>query len=253
MRFRISTPSYGWNAFAWDVAIVALGVALAIGAERIVQRFYWSADARQASETIKAELTEHEVDAIERLAVQPCLKQHLNALYERLRTHPGGDWASMEMALTRVGLDTAAQHVAAQAYRAPERLWLDEAWQAARVNGALGHLPASEVTSFAEAYNRGDRMRQLQTEEKLAAARLAALAVDGPIDLHSRTELLGALAQVDHANSSMERSALQVLDYLRPVLADLPQEEVDRAIAQRIAIQRRFRGSCVRSLRLKRG
>ena len=76
MRFRVATPSYGWNAFAWDVAIVTLGVALAIGTERVVQRYNWNQDARHASHAIKTELSEHRLAALDRLAVQPCLRDN---------------------------------------------------------------------------------------------------------------------------------------------------------------------------------
>lgn len=253
MRFlRLPTPSYGWNAFGWDVAIVTVGVALAIGAERLAQRYYWRQDASQASGAIKAELTKHQIDALERLAVQPCLKQQLNALYGQLVDHPGGRWAGMPMIVKQVGQQTAEQRAVLTAYRAPVRQWLSEAWETARSSGVLNHLPAEEVSRYAQAYHRGREMLALQTEESVAAARLSALASDGIIDAPSRTQLLGVLAETDRANSLLEIDAGLNLQLLHQLLHDLPSEPIDQAVADRMATQRSFRGSCVLPLKLKR-
>lgn len=250
--FRLPTPSYGWNAFGWDVAIVAVGVALAIGAERTVQRYYWQQDASQASEAIKAELAEHQRDALERLAVQPCLKRQLNALYTRLVEHSGGRWTGMPMEVRQRGQQTAAQRVAVPAYRAPVRPWRTEAWETARTSGALNHLPALEVSRYAQAYHRSREMLSAQAKENEAAAGLSALASDGFIDSQSRTQLLGALAETDHANAILEIDAELNLKLMHQLLRDLPRDAIDKAIADRIATQRSFRGTCVLPLKLKR-
>lgn len=252
MRLRIPRPSHGWRAFGWEIGVVAIGVALAIGAERLVQQYNWNQDARQASEAIEAELTEHQLDAIERLAVQPCLKRQLSALYEALIVHSGGKWTGMPMQVRQEGTQTAQKRVVTAAYRAPERLWLREAWETARSSGALSHMPDSAVAKYAQAYHRGRQILELQAEENAAAARLSPLAVDGAIDPHSRAQLLGALAETDHANAYIEFATAQDLRLLRELLKDQSRDAVDQAVDDRIASQRRFRGSCVLPLKLMR-
>jgi hypothetical protein len=254
MRFlRLRSPSYGWNAFGWDIAIVAIGVALAIGVERLVQRYYWQQDARQASQAIKAELAEHQLDAIERLAVQPCLKQQLSALHNQLVNHSGGQWSALPMKVKQQATQTAAQRVMVVAYRAPIRPWRTEAWETARSSGALNHLPSQEIRGYAQAYHRSREMLAVQAREDEAAARLSALAFDGVLDTSSRILLLGTLAEIDNANSILEIDAELNLQLLRKLLNDLPTEPADQAIAHRLEAQRSFRGSCVDQLRLKRG
>lgn len=252
MRFRIPRPIDGWPAFGWEIAIVTIGVILALGGERLVQQYNWRQDARQASAAIKSELAEHQLAALERLAVQPCLRGQLRALYQKLSVYRGGMWKGMPMIVRQEGHPGAAQRVLTWAYRGPEPPWVDEAWQDARLTGALNHLPSGEISRYAQVYRRSTRFLEIQDEENDAAARLSVLAIDGPIDANARVELLGALARVDHANAYIELGARQQLQLLRPLLSDLPRAQVDKAIAERMASQRSLRGPCVLPLALKR-
>ena len=251
MRFALPEPPHGWRDFTWEIAIVFIGVVLALGGERLIQQYNWRQDAQKASAAIKAELAEHRLAALERLAIQPCLRGQLKALHTKLSGHPGGMWSGMPMLTNQRATVGAQQRVVAFAYRSPEPPWVDEAWQLARFTGALNHLPSDDVARYARVYRLSNRYLGVQDEENAAAARLSVLALDGQIDTQSRIELLGALAQADHANAYLELGARQQLEFLRPLLNDLPQAEVDKAVAERMVTQRRLRGPCVRPLKLK--
>ena len=253
MRFALPEPPHGWRDFTWEIAIVFMGVVLALGGERLIQEGNWRQDARKASAAIKAELAEHRLAALERLAIQPCLKGQLKALHARLSSHRGGMWVGMPMRTNQRANAGAQQRVVAFAYRSPEPPWVDEAWQIARFTGALNHLPSEDVAQYARVYRLSNRYLGIQDEENAAAARLSVLALDGEIDAQSRIVLLGAIAQADHANAYLELGAKQQMQFLQPLLRDLPQAEVNKAIAERMATQRALRGPCVRPLKLKTG
>lgn len=251
MRFTLPKPPHGWRVFAWEISIVFIGVVLALGGERLIQEYNWRQDARQASAAVKAELAEHRIAALERLAVQPCLRGQLRALHDKLSVHPGGMWTGMPMMVNQEAIAGAQQRVVAYAYRSPEPPWVDEAWQIARTTGALNHLPRDDVSRYARVYRLSNQYLGMQDEENAAAARLSVLALDGPIDERSRVDLFEALARADRANAYMELGARQQVEFLRPLLSNLPRAEVDRAIAERMAIQRSFRGACVQPLKLR--
>ena len=253
MRYTLPKPPDGWRTFLWEVSTIFIGVVLALGGERLIQQFNWRQDARQASSAIKSELAEHRIAALERLAVQPCLKGQLEALYGKLSAHRGGTWRGLPMVVNQEDSVIAQQRVVSYAYRSPEPPWVDEAWQVARFTGALTHLPADDVSRYARVYRLSNRHIAMQDEENAAAARFNILALDGPIDAQDRAELLGALAQADHANAYLELGAKQQLQLLGPLLSELPQSQVDKAIADRISTQRALRGICVQPLKLKRG
>jgi hypothetical protein len=134
----------------------------------------------------------------------------------------------------------------------PERLWVSDAWQTARSNGSLNHLPDSAVSEFAREYNRGNRLLALQMQENEAASRLAALAVDGPIGPSDRVALLGDLVAVDRANAGMAYQAKYLAAEVEPLLRDVPRAKIDRDIAEMVKEQRAFRGGCVEPIALPR-
>jgi len=73
-------PPHGWNAVTWELAIVTLGVVIALGAQQIVEAMR---DRRTASET-RAEVTDELNSNLMilrlRQAAEPCIKGRLNEL-----------------------------------------------------------------------------------------------------------------------------------------------------------------------------
>lgn len=226
------------------------GIVLALGAQQLADALYWRGQAAQAKHAIETELLEHEVDSFERLAVQPCLTGHLRALHTALeRTR--GEWRAMPMQTTQDAIASSAKLVGPNGYRAPSRLWPKEAWERAQATGALNHLPDSLVANYADIYTRSERARQEQDIERAAASRLSALAVDGSIDVASRITLLAAIAQIDGANSAIVNATSQSLDRLRLALRDVPKGKRREAFAERLRVQRAFRGGCVKDLAVR--
>ena len=245
MHFHLPKPLHGWREFVGEIAIIVIGVLIALGAEQVVERIRWQEQGTQARDAIEAELAGQEADAYERLAVSPCLRSQITALSKGLSEYHG-KWVAMPVVVNSSGIKEAAIKSMPTAYRAPERLWLHDAWETARASGALTHLPPDLVSRYSDAYNTGARIFALQESEEQAAARLGALAFDGDIDNSSRVALIGSLVQVDRDNSYIENRAISELETLREVLRGKNREARKSAVQARIAVQKKFRGSCVR-------
>ena len=250
MHFHLPKPLHGWREFAGEVGIIVVGVLIALGAEQMVEDLHWRRSARQASHAIQLELATQQLDAIERLAVQPCLTNQFASLATKLASFRGGMWKGMPMIVRQKSDADAQQRSSLPAYRAPERLWVSDAWQTSRSNGSLDHLPDKVVSEFAQEYNRGNRILALQMQENEAASRLAPLAVDGPIGTSDRVALLGDVAAVDHANAGMVYQAKYLAAELESLLRDVPRAKRVHNIETMIESQRQFRGACVRSVSL---
>jgi len=245
MHVHLPKPLHGWREFAGEVGIIVLGVLIALGAEQLIEAAHWRQSARQASHAIQLELAAQQIEAMERLAVQPCLTGQLNVLAARLSAFRGGIWKGMPMIVRQEGDKDAQQRTIAVAYRAPERLWVSDAWQTARSNGSLNHLSDSVVSEFAQEYSRGNRLLALQMQENEAASKLAALAVDGPIGPSDRVALLGDLVAVDRANAGMAYQARYLAAEVEPLLREVPRAKIEQDIAEMVKEQRQFRGACV--------
>lgn len=253
MALQVPQPPQGWAALRWEVGVVFVGIVLALSAQQLADALYWRGQAAQAKRNIEQELMQHEKDAYERLAVQPCLKGQLAALMRQLLASHG-DWKAMPMAVNMTGLSQttqAARRVFPVAYRSPERLWLQDAFETAQANGALNHLSDASVAEYAEIYTRGRTILQLRHQENEAATLLAALAFEAKLAPAARIELMAARGRIDHSNSYIENSARQAVEKLRDVLKDVPAERRRAGIAERLSGQREFRGTCVRDIQFR--
>ncbi|WP_118856896.1 hypothetical protein [Sphingomonas mesophila] len=250
MATRFKGPPQGWAALRWEVGVVFVGIVLALGAQQLADTLYWRGQSVQARHAIESELLQHEADSFERLIVQPCLTGQLRRLHSGLAGHRG-NWAASPMMTRQDLIATATQQSLPSAYRAPGRLWPREAWERAQTTGALNHLPDSLVATYAEIYTRSQRARGKQDSEAAAAARLSPLAVDGVIEPSARVQMLEALALIDQDNATLVNVARQNLDMLRVALRDVPREVRLKALTDRLALQRTYRGACVRALPLK--
>ena len=229
--------------------MVVIGVLLALGAQQIADTLYWRGQAADAKRNIEEELLEHERDGYERRAVLQCLKNQLVELSKQLSAHPTR-WAANPMIVYPSGVPTVAEKVTPTAYRAPTRLWIDEAFKTAQSTGVLNHLPDRLVAEYSGIYRRSRRSIEIQDIEEEAANQLSALAVDGEITPQSRIHLFSALARADYASSYMETSLISKLEMLDRVLKDVPIERRRRNVEEAVALQRKFRGQCVLPLRL---
>jgi hypothetical protein len=250
MARRSAGPPHGWRALYWEIGVVVVGVLLALAAQQLVDGMYWEGQAAKARYSIEEELLEHERDAYERQAVTPCLKQQLRLLAARLET-TRGSWTATPMVVYPSGVATVADKVTPTAYRAPTRLWIDEAYKTAQSTGALNHLPDALVAQYAGIYRRSRRSIEIQDIEEAAANELSVLAVDGLISRDMRSRLFAALARVDYASSYMETSLESEIEMLAKVLDRVPVERRRKSVEEAVASQRQFRGTCVQLPKLR--
>ena len=249
MALRIAGPPHGWRALCWEIGVVVVGVLLALAAQHLVDTIYWKGQGAKARHNIEEELLEHERDVYDRLAVTPCLKQQLRLLVDRLQANRGF-WTATPMVVHPSGVPTVADKVTPTAYRAPTRLWIDEAYKTAQSTGALKHLPDALVAEYAGIYRRSRRSIEIQDIEEAAANELSVLAVDGQITREMRPRLFAALARADYASSYMETSLNSQIPMLAKLLDRVPVERRRKLVAEAVASQRQFRGGCVKLPRL---
>jgi len=71
MHVHPPKPVHGWREFLNEVAIIVVGILIALAAENIVERMRWNEEADHATESVKDELETAAVYAWERMAISP--------------------------------------------------------------------------------------------------------------------------------------------------------------------------------------
>src|SRR5579864_6608426 len=81
MHFHLPKPLHGWREFVGEVAIIVLGVLIALGAEQAVQSIEWSHKVDAAAADMNNELSAGDgPQAYGRLAMHDCVAKKLDSL-----------------------------------------------------------------------------------------------------------------------------------------------------------------------------
>lgn len=77
MHIHLPKPIHGWRAFAGEVAIIVLGVLIALGAEQAVESYRWSQEVGEARRAADSELA-HDLGVFRhRLGQRACVENRL--------------------------------------------------------------------------------------------------------------------------------------------------------------------------------
>ena len=118
-------PPNGWSAVVWELAIVTIGVLMALAAQQWVDGLSWRTRTAASKSQIREELGRHYANAVEWRATYPCIDGQI----DRLRTRLLASGATMDPApIYREG---EYDYV----LRIPSKVFSDTAWQAAISDG----------------------------------------------------------------------------------------------------------------------
>ena len=156
-------PPHGWNAVAWELAIVTVGVLVALVAQQMVEGIHERNAVAQLRGALRAELADDRGRWEDMRASDRCTVKRLDALDRWAATAPAG--AKLHRAFVL-------------------RLWNmhSSAWDIAKTSAATASIPLGEQLTYGELYAATDNWREYFAEERANATELAALleSADSP-------------------------------------------------------------------------
>lgn len=232
MHFHLPKPLHGWREFAGEVAIIVLGVLIALSAESAVQSMEWRQKVGAAVADMNNELRSGDgPEAYERLAVHDCVASRL----ERLR-------ASVERG------DRAASRKLIDQFWLPNRTWDSLARDAANTADVAAHMPHEQMLEYRIAYEMVPDMQRLAEKELADLGHLRGLPASGGLlatdEKHSTIDAIEAL-KID--NDTFARESTFVLLRLRMMNLGLTRAFVEHHVRAAYA----HYGACVTAPRLQ--
>lgn len=200
-------PPQGWKAVVWELAIVTLGVFVALGAEQLVSNWRWQGEVRNSDRRISDEIGDNLVYAYERLAINNCLEPRLAQLRDALlKGEP--TWTGNRA----VFANDIYHPVFPPVYRTPNRPWSKDAWETALNGEILGHFRPERVAQFAGLFDEISSLQHSQSEELDLAASLGDLAFTGPIGAAERRANLKLVAKLGALNARIVFQSRRILN-----------------------------------------
>ena len=229
MHFHLPKPLHGWREFAGEVAIIVVGVLIALFAEQVVQRWEWRHKVEVAQAAMRRELLWDDGPQIyQRAAMHPCAAAQL----DRIRAAIEGGSSRPEIAALVGGYWVS--------FRTYDRLALDSA----NASDVASHMPSDELDAMSSAYQAMPLMERTNAQESADFARLRAFRRSGgAVSDEEKDRMLGAVEALRTEDALMAQAArIKLPEIMR--LGPLDEHR----LRQFMADARAHYGACVKPL-----
>ena len=217
MHFHLPKPLHGWREFVGEVAIIVLGVLIALGAEQTVQSLEWREKVHAAQSDMDNELSAGDgPEAYTRLAMHDCIAAGLASLRASVES---GDRSASRKLIDQVWL--------------PSRTWDSLAREGATAADIAAHMEHQRMLQYRIAYEMIPDMQRLSEKELTDVGHLRALpATGGPLASGERLSEIDAVEALKLDNDTFARESRFLLARLKVMGLALDQGFVDRNIGE---------------------
>jgi hypothetical protein len=214
---KLAPPPHGWRAVGWELAVVTVGVLMALAAQQWVEMLNWRSDVRAEREVLRAEVRDNLNAIQDRLVLGPCLERKLAEVQSVLDRAANGTPLGIK---GTVGLPLPSSGAKG-------------AWSIALAGQALSHMPHGEQLGFSNAYAQFENWDRIREEEREAWLDLAVLdrskqlsAADWAGLHNAYARAVAAQVRIDSVGPFIFRTAGMGE---RPFTLDVAQRRFDRA------------------------
>jgi hypothetical protein len=204
-------PPHGWNAVAWELAIVTLGVLLALAVQQWAVNREMHDKVRASKVALRDELSEHYEYAVEFRTVYPCIQAQLR----RLRDHVLASGPVMNP------IPTYKEQNFQFVLRFPNKVDPTDAWDAAVSDGLNQRFESAFRRQLALISSNDD-----------AEQGLAALTHRLPLDPALRFSIIERIERLRGRTDTLDLYYGQQIEYIQKVEM-LPAPERAQALTER--------------------
>jgi hypothetical protein len=215
-------PPHGWNAVAWELAIVTLGVLLALAVQQWAVNREMHDKVQASKAALRDELSEHYEYAVEFRTVYPCIQAQLR----RLRDHVLASGPVMNP------IPTYKEQNFQFVLRFPNKVDPTDAWDAAVSDGLNQRFESAFRRQLAGHYAQIPQIRALISSNDDAEQGLAALTHRLPLDPALRFSIIERIERLRGRTDTLDLYYGQQIEYIQKVEM-LPAPERAQALTER--------------------
>ena len=207
MHIHRPKPLHGSREIATEIAVVVVGIVIALGGEQLVESLHWRHETEVMRNSLRGEIRSNLTTAAERVMISPCLRERIAELDRKLGD-AHGDWKA-DPATDTLGRTYAALPVAIEA---PVYAWYtDGRWRTALASASLAHMPEAERMAYSYSYRATDMLLRNEEEEVSIVARLEPLAADRSLSPSDKLAFEKDLAALDRLNVELTIDATKFI------------------------------------------
>ena len=217
---RLNPPN-GWSAVAWELAIVTIGVLIALAAQHWAESRSWQGKADASKAALREELALHYHFAVEFRVVYPCLQAQLDVLRERVLS--SGET-----------LDPAPVHHERGTYvlRIPAKFYPSDVWAEAIGDGIVQHFDPEFRRRLAENYASLETISALNAASTEDEQSLMVLSHPLPLDSSTRYSIVREIELMSSRFRYLDLLNGQLIDSVEH-LGMVPPAEDSQSVTER--------------------
>jgi hypothetical protein len=187
-------PPHGWNAVAWELAIVTLGVLIALGAQQIVEAMQWRREVAGFRDSVRGEIAINLGTYPYRAKQKPCIKRRLEELQRWLDGWRDG---------RRLGITGPIGIPASRVIRT-------SVWES-RDPGTFAHMPREEKEEYAFLYDEFANNELHRLDERAAWIEIASFDNARTLDHQDQMRLQGLISRARLRDERLDDNAQRFL------------------------------------------
>jgi hypothetical protein len=188
LRFpELARPPHGWKEIFWEIAIVTVGVFIALAAQQWAEDRDWESKAQAATEAFKGEVSDHYAWAVEWRMVEPCVVAQIDRLQQRVEASP-----DQLLPAPLYSEAVAPSYV----IRIPNKEYHSAVWQATISDGVSPHLDPRLRDELNSHYTQAELLNQLTNRNQSDQDRMLVLSRPLDLDPTVRFSLVQTLSEM---------------------------------------------------------
>lgn len=209
MHFHLPKPLHGWREFVGEIAIIVIGVLIALVAEQLVETAHWNHQVETFRDVVHREVANDLGTYQFRIKQSGCVKRRLDDLELWLASLRAGQPRKLERPIG-----------------APRSQSLEKSVWESRDANLVSHMPISERMALGQLYDYFDNNEAHRLDERETWLTLGEF--DGAVNLENR-DLMRLRGLISRARFRDQRMTYNTMIYLRDAaaLGIKPREDPD--------------------------
>lgn len=172
-------PPHGWNAVAWELGIVTLGVLIALAAQQWAESLNWKSKVAEGSDLLADEAFDNVGTSIEFYAAAPCMLAQVDRARRNLALP----------ATARPPYTLYSDEFGRFAVRTPLRPLYESTWNSLLADGTMAHMGRQQFSKYARLFETARKLSETAIVVDDRAQGLLVLARSGMFDMATTMRL----------------------------------------------------------------
>jgi len=197
---------HDWRDFLREIAIIVIGVAIALAAGEAVDDWNWRQEVATVKDSLDDELAATLFAARERIKIADCQRLTLDRL-DHLVDQARGTLLIRHTPVSR------------------NRVWGSSAWEAAVASGAIAHMDHDTRNAYSTLFSFVRLFRELNLRQEELWARIGAYRRPRILTDESRTRFVEAVSELRSLTGTMNNAAAQFVEAAKPLGIQLSSQD----------------------------